>query len=272
MGYVILESGQANTMMDAFYNFIDTSPDSANIHSLFSWQEESNNELQECYGFEITISDWVKIISQIGTTSYVFKFGLDESLLPDNNTPPIPGLSTNRPPFNLIIQGVNADNSIQGEYFLLTKPVTQSITPKFNQGESSPPLNGKIPNVLLQQWAQSWENLLINNWIPSAYSKLFLSSGRHKILRVLQGYNFLHDDMVDVLRPNGPAPQEQEISSIRIYLINHSREVTPASLQSSEGGFLGLMLVGWDNTTGDDGSPVSAFYDFSAPCPPTCPR
>lgn len=242
-GFTKISESQALTLIGAYHNLIlESSRDgeTSDIKGIFT------NDSESLYGFSLSGDEFIEVVSQIGITHYMLHFGYDEN---------------SDFKFKLIIRALGANKNLRGNYILLEQPIIQAC----EWGNASPGINS-VPKPLFEQWTGAWGNLLEAPRIPASFCQLYTYTGHCKDLQVLQGYNFQHIDFIETLMAFNATTQDFEIG---FYLVNHSRIADDSQPQEEIGGCLGLMVAAYNP---EDNNVISSFYDFSAPCPPTCPE
>ncbi|HAD98814.1 MAG TPA: hypothetical protein DCG19_15480 [Cryomorphaceae bacterium] len=242
-GFRKISQSQASALIQAFHNCILTSSrdgGESNIQDLFK------NDSRSLYGFTLSGNEFIEVVSQIGIAHYMLHFGYDEDA--DFK-------------FRLIIRALGANKSLRGDYILLETPIMEACA----WGDYENGINC-VPRPLFEQWTGAWQNLLNAPRIPASFCQLYTYTGDYKDLQVLQGYKFQQIDFIETLRG---AEGNTENLEIGFYLVNHSQIAGDNQPQEDIGGFLGLMVAAYNS---EKNNLTSSFFDFSAPCPPTCPE
>lgn len=229
--YTIITATQKQAFEEAFVSY---------VNSMADLKDAFGVPTAPIYGFQITADEFLGLVSIIGVDQWKIRFGYDGTH------------------FMMMVEG--ADNTGQGmtPIYQLTEHIHQSVDPSLLTGTNGVQYGGKVPDVLVTNWLTAWNNLVSEQQIPQSFFQT--SYG------VLKGYNFTSQDFLDVLTE----PGNENTSSIHILFINHAVAQAPTGggSQYSSPGYFGLML----SSMNDDTPPAynNTFYDFSAPCPPTC--
>jgi hypothetical protein len=245
VGFTIISAGDAEIQMSEFQKFVSSHSD---IKKMFMWNE------QPIYGFTMSIQDFMHPVSRMGVTSFVVSFGLEF----DENE---------NPRFTLILHGINNDASIQSHYYLLRIPLRSGIPPLADTAFD--PQTNAVPEILIDCWTERWQVILNQTEIPNHFCMVDLYDADAPTPAVLKRYSFQRSDLLNTLYPvkldeyGFPVGDPQ----FCFYLINHSNPV----LGTSPSDVIGLMMGVTAEMDGER-KLISSFYDFSAPCPPTCPE
>lgn len=184
------------------------------------------------YGFKIDKTDYIALMSIIGVNKWKFRFGYRNSA------------------FIVTAEGVDSNGTRMTPIYVLEDPVHLQV----NQSPADPNsgiMDAEVPDTLAFTWIHSWNNLVAEQIIPQSFFQT--ASG------VLKGYNFTSFDVMEVLNQSNANDK-----TINIVFVNHSIE--QQGQQATTPGYFGLML----GSATADNKYTHAFYDLSAPCPPTC--
>lgn len=237
------------------------------ISELFQWG--ASDEEKKLGGFKIPINEFLDIVSFIGMTKLMVSFG-DDSSAPTGE----------RPRFTLILQGYNDDGSIRSPYYKLILPIP--MEEKKNVLSASRLNNpNHVPILLEEKWNKAWETV-INN--PTKITTSFCMVTTHvcvsRTKQVLNGYCFNHSDIIDTLYqiqgefPGQSSPKIFKPENVNFYFVCHSyidRREDYNMPKDIIGLMIGASAMDEEKTSGSEEFLLSSFYDFSAPCPPTCP-
>jgi len=232
---------------------LQAASDSENIIDLFTIQPEvPANPIELLYGFRLSVNDYVNLLSHIGITNWKFTFGYD------------PTSENGKAHFKLLLQGSNERQSLRTRHFLLEKQIT--TPPNIGLHEPNPKSSKVVQNVphfLLYNWTNAWSNLLNAGEVKAVFSKVNVHNGFAEVTLPLLGYTYNYSDLVGCLN----SPSLGATSEVRIYFVNHWRI---ASEQNNEPGTFGLLMAAYRESEDSGHQNVTAFFDFSKPCPPTC--
>lgn len=249
----------AGALMTRYYDeinqmIIEESHDS--INDLFMWFDE-NGETQKLQAFKAPLIDFALFDSFVGLTKIVFSFGLEEEGFANQ---------VSRPRFSLLLKVQNDDGSIQSDYYQLTEAVPMATT--LEQGtEDAHSLS--VPSQLYSIWTKGWtkEDKTAN------LCTIELNSWGTKQRVPLKKYVF---NVLDAIKTLYIPDRAVKDLTVFISLVNHcSAELDGDNNIKilSESGKIGLILgiAEADDMDSNKFKFVSSCYDFSAPCPPTCP-
>lgn len=218
-------------------------------------------------GFSIQLSDFVHLISYVGVTQFTVKFGLE------SRANQIPG----QPQFVLLVQGRNAAGTIVGPCVKLEHAFEASAKTKWPSIERHFRL--AVPIAAIKQWIANWKKLTkpVNIELPPYFCMISLLSEGRRSTEVLRGYTFALEDFLGVLYQDIDRGFHltDPNSLVNFYTLNHNHHAAG----SRYSGILGLAVCGVqrDDETGEETGEetfnvVNGFFDFSSPCPPTCPQ
>ncbi|MGD1845542.1 MAG: hypothetical protein ACFB10_09140 [Salibacteraceae bacterium] len=135
-----------------------------------------------------------------------------------------------------------------------------------------------VPDILSYEWVKEWDkNVQLDTFHKTNLEINTIDGENIAIDQPLVGFSFkrnefvaLIDPMYGIIEKNGDG-YRMEFSDyeVHIYMCFHKQFMTLNPTQTND--TAGLMLAGIykrDNTS----YLLSTFHDFSAPCPPTCPR
>ena len=218
-------------------------------------------------GFKILVKDFVMTFNQPGITHWHVSFGYDIAAS-------IPGAGAG---FKLIVHGSGADGIVRTSYFSLTEelihipfpPLILDPTLEEDLEEiitSCIDFNSrKVPVFLWEIWTQAWKDVITTQKCPLNILQIQLNGNGIKATPILRGYTFQFEHLLSVL--NGPGVDQN--SEIRCYLVNKGTDTSSTGVQNPIG-TLGLILGAFYQEEENILNPLSSFYDFSKPCPPTC--
>ena len=240
---------EASNLIKRFGEEISNPTTSGNIADVFKFESDGTRSL---FGYTISTNDFVELLSHVGVMNWKFSFGYDDSAEEGSSK------------FKVILQGTTESGLLRTPSYLLETPIYED--PLVNQTKSNP-INSTIvqnvPHYLVYSWTRAWSALVTSTTLDPAYCMLNLHFGATEVTTPVLGYSFEHEDLVGCL----DATALSEESVIRVYLVNHSKKVEE---QHTEPGTLGLLLAGYASDTEVGNNNLTAFFDFSKPCPPTC--
>lgn len=220
------------------------------------------NEAGGIMGFAVSLPDFIDIFSAPGITHWHVQFGFNQegdhfiSALPSG--------------FQLLIHGrgegptaVITETVALRNIYSETLPMPDMtaihegvVTSDGIQSERLKP----IPYGVAITWQQAWKNLMVEQDVPPEVLTIALSDGSNP---VLQGYAFARPTVEQIARIASNA----QITQIRFSLINMASVAKLGQHQAGQRtGYLGFMIA-----AASDEFIISAGFDFSSPCPPTCP-
>ncbi len=277
MGFTTISEPEALQLMSNYQNNIRSTPSAQSIYEMFNWNttEDLPKKLR---GFSIPIEEFVQIASHVGVTRFMISFGLE--LTP----------FTNRPPFTLIIQGRNEVGSIKSPYYKLINPISMDEPKPVSLTEKNDFSQGMVPSILYDSWTKNWSDIINNGVIPPSFCMISTYIGDTLVAQVLNGYCFNQADFINTLYPAFPITITGSVSNdvklmeqalladeiilypqnLCFYLVDHhyNENADSNTLAST----IGLVICTIANTEqGTQEEITASFYDFSAPCPPTCP-
>jgi len=235
----IINETQATNLQNAFAAYVDGH---TNLSDAFVSSTEG-----PMYGYQMTLTQYQELLRYVGIVTWKVRFGHDSTAAEGRK-------------FVLIITGYAADNSQATPHFLLTNPLDKALTNPSQIRMGSPNhrihiVNDIVPVILSNNWIPAWNNLMADESVPNDFFKPMTGQ--------LRGYNFKSGDFLGILY------ETQAFDTVVFAFANHALLAQDPSDQPSEPGTFGIAVAGVKNASGTPES-VSAFYDMSAPCPPTC--
>lgn len=247
--------------VNEYINFLQSSPapSASQIYTQL-FKMETPSEVNGLQGFSLSVKDYIELFSRPGITSWDMFFGFKKGIKILDDEPD---------GFRIMMRGTGPGGMETG-YFLLPNPLLGSVTKPHIQSDffqvMERPINNKVPVIMLNEWVKAWGNLVgtaaaPNQAVPIDVMQLRINPQSNP--QTVLGYQFSVNDFLDVLtNPNRELTLDSEI---RFYLVN---ETIAQEDQANKSGYLGVIMVAVD----ENKQVVSASYNFSAPCPPTCPR
>lgn len=230
-------------------------PQNLPIDDLFMW---SGGTL---LAFTSPLIDFGVFNNLVGITQISFSFGLLTMQ---------EALSMNLPRFTLLIKGFNTDRTIQSDYYQLQSviPITEKL-PEYNPPTTTAS-SLAVPGYLYSAWTKCWSSMLSRK--AELCSIDIVTMGNIPLKVPLQKYIFNSQDAINTLYPVELVENVKLPPKLYVCVVNHCQT---HSQDSDNHGVdkIGLMLgVAQQQEGGNDSYKfISSCYDFSAPCPPTCP-
>lgn len=243
---------------------------SQDIDDWFTWGADNEKNL---LGFRAPLVNFGVFNNLVGTTKFSFSFGLKDRTSSTHNSPR----------FTILIKTMNDNNTIQSDYYQLMKPYcAEDLDLQYPPSDS---VNMSVPQLLYDTWTSAWAD-----FTPKTAGLCSIDINNSPT--VLKKYLFKSSDAIDTLYPTGGnttgANQNGDTnidmllgSTVFICMANHcttsgtvsnvgGKRIYPFNFDTSRIGlFLGVATNSQENPK--TYSFISSCYDFSAPCPPTCP-
>lgn len=272
MSFVRISSTEAQELATHYQNVVSDASFTSSLHQLFEWGPETGTK-HYLAGFNIEVDDFAHLVSYVGATHFQATFGLERATFD----------AQDRPRFTILLQAINESGSIASHTFKLTTPIPAPV--ELNTSASSDgPNMFSVPEMLVKQWTTNWTHMVdaTEQLVPPYFLMIDWHLDGRRISSVLNGYRFSHSDFVSTLYDFLPASKSETgedgklpITSVCMLLANHHHERTTKEAAS---GLIGLLVCGGQLTnlvTGGEETAIidvaNAFFDFSSPCPPTCP-
>lgn len=241
--YDIITDVKRQELQDNYAIFINAH---ANVYSCFEWTQSNLGFL----GYKVTYNDYVGMVSHVGVVTWLVRFGCDNE-------------AVDVPKFCLLVTGIDQGGFVVTPNYRLTQPISEQIA-NLNERQFGDVLVSEVPTPLVNPWKEAWNNLIVEQNIPKDICQTNYG--------LLQGYNFHTDDFMGVLE--GIDATSALDNEVDFFMANHAELAIPPAAQSDLPGTVGVMMALSEPFLGDpifSRVIVSAFYDLTAPCPPTCP-
>lgn len=219
----------------------------------FQVTDEKSDKLSLVVGYDFPLENIEKLVSSVGIQTIMVRFGIMTS--PE----------TNKDIFTVILYGFNNFKMRVSPYLVgtcYTVPY-ESANPALDQ-------NDHLPNVLGDHWIDYWRNFRkkTNGSIIPIESTLFETSYGY-----LNGYNYVYNDFVDTLFPISEDAKQNPLLRVNFGL--HRYFSVDAKSTNDVINTFGLVLDLANLKASRPDQPTltnsaKVYYDFSAPCPPTC--
>jgi len=282
MSAIIISDEVANHYKGKFGSFVNENPaptPEVVYQSLFQFGPGGEEGL---FGFSMLVSRYLSLFSRPGITNWHMYFGYQDGTIHAGlvNEPNQDSMANG---FRLLIKGRGEQGEqgyIETPYILLTNPLSGAASkfPDDTRNMVFTAMNtvwatiGKgnsVPTVVLIKWIEAWKNLIDTQAVDPNTLKIAYRNNDDPpttTTSVLEGYRFSSANLLSVM--NNPILSLYEEPVMRFYLVDES--LGQGSQSSDAIGALGIILASFSSSS-NDALPMSVSYNFSAPCPPTCP-
>jgi hypothetical protein len=221
------------------------------LRDYFQVPDNTPGRLSLIAGYDFSLDSIEKLVSTVGIQTVMVRFGIMQD--PD----------TQQDVFVAILYGFNSFKMRVTPY-LVGKGFTVSYAAVARE-EKNP---DQLPEVLGDQWIGYWQSFAQAPALPIE-NILFKT-----IYGYLQGYNYGYNDFVDTLFPI-PANPAGASWQLRVNFGLHRYFQVDATSREDVVNTFGLVLCLNEVKAGPAGQSSAVngpipYYDFSAPCPPTC--
>lgn len=251
-----IDAPKARMLMDKYFQTINQKiPSNEPIDGLFM------SEGKSLHAFKVPLADFGVFDTFVGLTKLVFSFGLENDGFDEEGYP--------RPRFSLLLKVQNDDGSIQSDYWQFIVPVYTGELPIYGSDDS---YHMSVPKILYDLWVSGWEVSPKNTKLCT----IDISMGENTITEPLRKYVFNIFDAIKTLYSS-----RESVNRLYVFvnLVNHcNAELDPQAPNNlipkdASNGKIGLIfgIAKQDEIDLEKFNFISAIYDFSAPCPPTCP-
>jgi hypothetical protein len=225
------------------------------LRDYFQVKDKTSGQLSLIAGYDFSLDSIEKLVSTVGIQTVMVRFGIVQDPDAQQNV------------FTAILYGFNSFQMRVTPY-LVGKPYTVPYKAAGLEERNS----DQLPDVLGNQWMGHWQSYAevpaLPTPAPPIKDILF-----NTIYGYLQGYNYRYSDFVDNLFPVSADPRASWLLRVNFGL--HRYFQVDATSPEDVVNTFGLVLCLIEVMPGPAGQPAvgngpTPYYDFSAPCPPTC--
>ncbi|KAB2914345.1 MAG: hypothetical protein F9K23_14160 [Bacteroidetes bacterium] len=259
-----LEKEPATRLMDNYRNEINLRlSGNRSIDDLLYWGNQNENKLS---AFSVPVNELGVFNNLVGITKIIFSFGLEDAK------------TAYAPRLTVLIQGRNDNGTIQSDYYQLLKgiPTSQSL-PVYGTPTTSSGL--AVPKFLFDTWTLSWKEMSDSSAMKAKFCTIdvidtFINVGDQDIVtKPLEKYIFNISDAINILYPGQLTISQSSITKLYLCMVSHIATNTNGNVENFDKARIGMVMGIAEKTNHNPETYefISSGYDFSAPCPPTCP-
>lgn len=214
-------------------------------------EETNSDEMSKVFGdlsgVSLSFKEYSNLVV-VGAKNISLKFGI-EQLLDEPGSPYR---------FLCILYALDSKNRQVSDYVVVGKPIT---------GGSVDP--GEISDQLEQAWYQNWTRIQQNNHFKQVYFEVpgLLEDYSELRNRLIQGYTFEVQEMVDILFPSLADDTIHEVQIlIGLHGGFHAKDSDPSPTCT-----FGVVFHAADETGHYLKDGGGGYFDIGTPCPDVCP-
>lgn len=257
----ITNEQDADAMTNSYFSAMSSAATTDEIVNSWFKYPGQNGEIHRPQGFKIGLPDFLILSSGAGFTHLDVCFGLNKD--PDNVTR-----------FKLLIRMVNEAGSLRSRYHCLTDPIIDNSQLQLHTVPVNQAIYNQVPKLNYELWTKNWK--MNNPNIPKKSLQIITYDAATEIYTEtpIRKYRFQLQDILNTFYPitigeEGRPGKEPELY---VYFACHSANFYENNTQAwGEFDKIGIMFAMTELNAEGDRVLISSCYDFSAPCPPTCP-